>query len=408
MNSVPRTRSRRLLSSAAIGTLVFTIAACGGGGSGDGDTVVIGYTGPLSGGGAAYGENVKIGLEMAVDDLNDDGVEVDGKPVTLELKSLDDKYAPSTAASNAQRLADQDKAPVVVSPNAGAIKAIQQINSGRSNFLISAYTSDPAIVQSDNPLTMMIPPNFESYASEFTETGMKHGGMKHGGKKLALLGTQSEYGQQWTKSITDAWKEAGGSVGGDNSVDYATVSDFAGPVSKALADKPDAIFVGGPSQPTALIMEEARKQGFEGSFLVMDQAKLDEMATVAKIDNLTNSVGVLPVSEYEDPGTKDFIDKFADKAGDKKVPTSETALNYQGIAIIAKAMEVSGSTDDPEKIRASISDALPEVDDKYKVNGFPDEITDQGHLLNPNLEATYLDDDGEYTKVPIDQVSDAK
>ncbi|WP_210602481.1 ABC transporter substrate-binding protein [Brevibacterium oceani] len=404
MNSVPRTRSRRLLSSAAIGTLVFTIAACGGGGSGDGgDTVVIGYTGPLSGGGAAYGENVKIGLEMAVDDLNDDGVEVDGKPVTLELKSLDDKYAPSTAASNAQRLADQDKAPVVVSPNAGAIKAIQQINSGRSNFLISAYTSDPAIVQSDNPLTMMIPPNFESYAAEFTETGMKHGG-----KKLALLGTQSEYGQQWTKSITDAWKEAGGSVGGDNSVDYATVSDFAGPVSKALADKPDAIFVGGPSQPTALIMEEARKQGFEGSFLVMDQAKLDEMATVAKIDNLTNSVGVLPVSEYEDPGTKDFIDEFADKAGDKKVPTSETALNYQGIAIIAKAMEVSGSTDDPEKIRASISDALPEVDDKYKVNGFPDEITDQGHLLNPNLEATYLDDDGEYTKVPIDQVSDAK
>ncbi|WP_166972410.1 ABC transporter substrate-binding protein [Brevibacterium atlanticum] len=403
MNSVPRTRSRRLLSSAAIGTLVFTIAACGGGGSGDGDTVVIGYTGPLSGGGAAYGENVKIGLEMAVDDLNEDGVEVDGTPVTLELKSLDDKYAPSTAASNAQRLADQDKAPVVVSPNAGAIKAIQQINSGRSNFLISAYTSDPAIVQSDNPLTMMIPPNFESYASEFTETAMKHGG-----KKLALLGTQSEYGQQWTKSITDAWEQAGGSVGGDNSVDYATVSDFAGPVSKALADKPDAIFVGGPSQPTALIMEEARKQGFEGSFLVMDQAKLDEMATVAKIDDLTNSVGVLPVSEYEDPGTKDFIDKFSDKTGDKKVPTSETALNYQGIAIIAKAMEVAGSTDDPEKIRESISDALPEVDDKYKVNGFPDEITDEGHLLNPNLEATYLDKDGEYTKVPIDQVSDAK
>src|SRR5699024_451731 len=189
------------------------------------------------------------------------GVEVDGSPITLELKSLDDKYAPSTAASNAQRLADQDDAPVVVSPNAGAIKAIQQINDGRSNFLSSAYpsataigppgkplmlmtacTSDPAIVQSGNPLTMMIPPNFESYAAEFTETAMKHGG-----KKLALLGTQSEYGQQWTKSITDAWKDAGGKIGGDNSIDYATVSDFAGPVSKALAEKPDAIFVGGPS-----------------------------------------------------------------------------------------------------------------------------------------------------------------
>lgn len=249
----------------------------------------------------------------------------------------------------------------------------------------------------------MIPPNFNSYAKPFTEQAMKHGG-----KKLALLGTQSEYGQQWTKSITDAWKDAKGEVGGDNSIDYATVSDFAGPVSKALSEKPDAIFVGGPSQPTALIMEEARKQGFEGSFLVMDQAKLDEMATVADIKDLVNSVGVLPVSEYDDPGTKDFLTHFADKAGDEKVPTSETALNYQGIAIIAKAMELAGTTDDPEKIRESIGDALPEVDDKYKVNGFPTEITDEGHLLNPDLEATYLNKDEKYTKVPIEQVSDKK
>jgi branched-chain amino acid transport system substrate-binding protein len=229
-----------------------------------------------------------------------DGVEVDGKPVTLELKALDDKYVPSTAASNAQRLADQDKAPVVVSPNAGAIKAMQQINSGRSNFLISAYTSDPAIVQSDNPLTMMIPPNFESYADEFTETGMRN----TAGRSSHCWERRANTASSGPSRSPNAWTEAGGTVGKDNSVDYATVSDFAGPVSKALAEKPDAIFVGGPSQPTALIMEEARKQGFKGSFLVMDQAKLDEMATVTKIDNLTNSVGVLPVSEYEDPGTR--------------------------------------------------------------------------------------------------------
>ncbi|MDN6530190.1 MAG: ABC transporter substrate-binding protein, partial [Brevibacterium sp.] len=124
-----------VLAAAVISTFALTLGACGGGGgSGDsgGDSVVIGYTGPLSGGGAAYGENVQTGLQMAVDDLNEDGLEVDGKKITIELKSLDDKYAPSTAASNAQRLADQDKAPVVVSPNAGAIKAIQQINDGRS------------------------------------------------------------------------------------------------------------------------------------------------------------------------------------------------------------------------------------------------------------------------------------
>ena len=404
MISLPRRASRTVLAAAVVGTFALSLSACGDSGDSGGDeSVVIGYTGPLSGGGAAYGENVKLGLEMAVEDLNKDGLKVDGKDVTIELKSLDDKYAPSTAASNAQRLADQDKAPVVFSPNAGAIKAIQQLNDGRSKFLIGAYTSDPAIVQSDNPLTMMIPPNFESYATEFTEQAMDNGG-----KKLALLGTESEYGQQWTKSITDAWKDADGKIGKDNSIDYATVSDFAGPVSKALSEKPDSIFVGGPSQPTALIMEEARKQGFKGSFVVMDQAKLDEMATVTKLKNLTNSVGVLPVQEYEDPGTEDFLKKIAEKTSKDKVATSETALNYQSVAIVAKAMEVAGTTSDPEKIRAAIPDALGEVDEKYKVNGFPTEISEQGHLVNDGLEATYLNKDEEYKKIPIEQVSDTK
>ncbi|GAA1842499.1 ABC transporter substrate-binding protein [Brevibacterium marinum] len=404
MISFSRRVSRPVLAAAVIGTFALTLGACGSSGdSGGDDSVVIGYTGPLSGGGAAYGENVQTGLQMAVDDLNEDGLEVDGKKVTIELESLDDKYAPSTAASNAQRLADQDEAPVVVSPNAGAIKAIQQINNGRSKFLIAAYTSDPAIMQVDNPLTMMIPPNFESYAAPYTEQGMKHGG-----EKLALLGTQSEYGQQWTEAITDEWEKAGGEIGSDNSVDYATVSDFAGPVSKALAEKPDSIFVGGPSQPTALIMEQARKQGFEGSFLVMDQAKLDEMATVTEIENLTNSIGVLPVKEYDDPGNRDFLKKYADVAGDDKVATSETALNYQSVAVIAKAMEVAGTTSEPEKIRAAIPDALSQVDDKYKVNGFPTEITGQGHLMNPELEVTHLDENEKYVKVPVDQVSDVK
>lgn len=155
-------------------------------------------------------------------------------------------------------------------------------------------------------------------------------------------------------------------------------------------------------------MEEARKQGYDGSFLVMDQAKLDEMATVTKLKNLTNSVGVLPVREYEDPGTEDFLKKFAEKTSKDKVPTSETALNYQSVAIVVKAMEVASTTTDPEEIRAAIPDALDKVDDKYKVNGFPTEISEQGHLVNPELEATYLNKDEEYVKVPIEQVSDTK
>lgn len=404
MPATPRTLVRTSLSAAVVSALALGLAACGGSsGGGKGEDVVIGYTGPMSGGGAAYGENVKLGLDMAVAQLNKQGVKIDGKDVKVALKSLDDKYVPSTAATNAQRLADQDKAAVVFSPNAGAIKAMQQVNDGRSKFLIGAYTSDPAIMQSGNKLTAMFPPNFESYAKPFTKKLMGEGD-----KKLALLGTQSEYGQQWTKSLKRSWTKAGGTVGKDNSVDYATVSDFSGPVSKALAEKPDAIFVGGPSQPTALIMEEARKQGFKGGFFVMDQAKLDEMATVTKKQNLTDSVGVLPVSEYDDPGTKDFLKTFKDKTDGKKVATSETALNYQGLAAIVKAMEVAGTSSDPDKIRAALPKAVGKVDDAFKVQTFPTKVSAQGHLLADELQAAYLDKKGKYQKIDVPQQSDTK
>ncbi len=396
--------ARRALSLATISALALGLTACGGGGSGSGgDKIVVGYTGPLSGGGAAYGENVKLGLELAVDKLNDMGVEIDGKKATVELKSLDDKYVPSTAATNSQRLADQDKAAVVFSPNSGAIKAMQQVNDGRSKFLIGAYTSDPAIMRTGNKLTVMFPPNFESYADPFTKKLMEGGA-----KKLALLGTQSEYGQQWTKRVTESWKQAGGTVGGDNSIDYATVSDFASPVSKALAEKPDSIFVGGPSQPTALIMEEARKQGFKGSFYVMDQAKLDEMEKITDPKNVTNSVGVLPVSQYDDPGTKDFLEAFKKKTDGKKVATSETSLNFQGMAAVVKAMEVAGTSSDPEKIREAMPEAVTKVDKSFNVQAFPTKVTDGGHLINPDLQAGYLDKDGKYQKFPVPQVPDDK
>ena len=397
----PLSPLRRIVAGVSVIGLAAGLTACGGGAGSGGDTVVLGYTGPLSGGGAAYGENVKVGLEAAVEKVNEEGVEIDGKKVTIELKSLDDKYVPSTAATNAQRLADQDKASVVFSPNSGAIKALQQVNDGRSKFVIGAYTSDPAILATGNKLTLMIPPNFKSYAAPFTKKLMDGGA-----KKIGLLGTQSEYGQQWTKAIKAEWTKAGGTVGADNSIDYATVSDFASPVSKALAEKPDSIFVGGPSQPTALIMEEARKQGFTGSFFVMDQAKLDEMAKITDPKNLVNSVGVMPVTEYDDPGTKGFLEQFDKKTGGKKVATSESSLNFEFVGVMVKAMEIAGTSSDPDKIRAAVPEALGKVSDAFKVQSLPTEVSEQGHMTNPELNAAYLNPEGKYERVAIPQVSD--
>ncbi len=388
-------------------TMAFAVTACGGSGGsgdsggsggsgGDGQTATIGYSGPLSGGAALYGQNALDGINMAVKDLNEDKIEIDGEPVTFEVESLDDQYLPDEAATNAQRLVQQNGAPVVFIPHSGGIFAAQEINDSRNEFLIGAYSSDPAILEQENDLTMMIPPRFDSYMKPFAETTMQDFG-----GKLGLVPTESEYGLEWTDYITDEWESQGGEVLSNNGVDYTTTTDYASPVSQALSENPDVLFVGGPSQPTALVMEEAREQGFEGGFMVMDQAKFSEMEGFTDFDNFNGSTGVLPVIESDSPGIDQFIEKYNKQVTDERPVVSEVAYNYQAMHIVAQAMKLAGTTEDPQEIRESIEPAIEEVSDEYKVANFPTSFTEDGHLEGP-VTATYIQEE-EYTPLEIPQ-----
>ncbi|GAA2005371.1 ABC transporter substrate-binding protein [Brevibacterium samyangense] len=393
--------SKRILTltTAALAVLGLTLAACSGGGSGSGGgTITIGYSGPLSGGAAAYGQNALDGLEMAVQTINEQGVTVNGESYTVEVASLDDQYLPNNAATNAQRLVEQDDASVVFIPHSGGILAAQQLNAGRTPFVIGAYSSDPAILETGNELSVMIPPNFESYATPFVQETMSRYG-----KKLGLIGTQSEYGQNWASLVTEEWGAQGGEVLTNNGVDYSTVTDFASTVSKALAEQPDVIFVGGPSQPTALVIAEARKQGFEGGFIVMDQAKFEEMELITDPANLVGSVGVRPLRDGDDPGVADFVERYTAEITDERPATSEVGYHFQTLAIMVKAMEVAGTTDDPAAIHDAVQEALGQVDDVFKVSQFPDRMTEGGHLIADDLLAVYVDEGNALTTFPIPQ-----
>lgn len=395
---------RRKLALSPLILAAFFLAACGGGsggggegGSGDGGEVVnIGYSGPLSGGASLYGENVLEGIQMAVADLNEEGVEIDGQPVTFEISSLDDRYLPNEAATNAQRLVQQEDAAVVFIPHSGGIFAAQSINADRNEFLLGAYSSDPAILEQENPLTMMIPPRFDNYMEPFVGTTMDEFG-----DSLGLIPTESEYGQEWTDQVTEEWENQGGEVLSNNGVDYATTTDYAGPVTQALSEDPDVLFVGGPSQPTALVIEEARGQGFEGGFIVMDQAKVEEMEEFTSEENINGSVGVMPLIESTEAGTEDFVARYEEEISEDRIPVSEVGYNYQAMHVVAKAMELADSTDDPQAIRENIEPALAEVEDEYKVINFPDGFTEEGHLAGP-VVATFVED-GEYTELEVPQ-----
>lgn len=332
----------------------------------DSDRVVnIGYSGPLSGAAAYYGENTLSGLEMAIEEINEEGFEVNGETYNINLVTLDDQYLPNETASNAKRLVQEHDTPIIYTPHSGGIAALQVFNE-EDNFIIGAYSSEPSITAQGNSLTVRIPPTYDGYIEPFTTYTMERFG-----NKLAALPPVTQYGKDWAEALIPHWEEQGGEVVYNGSIDFSKDADFFTLLTNALEENPDALFIGGASEQTAIVAQQARELGFEGGFMVMDQAKLDEMKNITETyEELEGSIGTMPLVDSDFPGTPQFVEKY--NAEYDKDPGSEAGFHYVSMYIFVEAMKAAGNVDDPEVIHEHIQaglDSLPEDKKVYEIPG---------------------------------------
>ncbi|MCC2673125.1 MAG: putative type branched chain amino acid transport system, periplasmic component [Ramlibacter sp.] len=338
------------------------------------DVVKIGYSGPLSGGAALYGKNVLDGMQMAVNEINAAGLEVGGKKVKLEIVALDDKYNPSETAINAQRLVQEHKTSAILTPHSGGTFALQTNNEAQKYLLLS-YTSVPQVTARGNKLTLRIPPEFTTYIQPF----VKHAMSKYG-KNLAIAAADHDYAKAWMAAFKPAWEAAGGKIVAENPMSYNKSADFYSGVSRVMAAKPDVMFIGGASEPTALVAKQARELGFKGGFVIIDQAKMDEMAKViGGYGPLEGSIGVLPLVDDSAPDSRAFVQRFQ-KAYPGRTPSSEVSLNYTTVHATALAMKLAGTTTDAAAIRANLDKAMKQLPPASNPHGL-DGVDEKGGSL---------------------------
>jgi branched-chain amino acid transport system substrate-binding protein len=367
-----------LLMFSVIFVLIFGLAACSGSSntsgegdqkegdskSGDSGTVNIGYTGPLSGPAAFYGERTLNGIKMAAEEINSaGGFEVDGKNYKLNIVALDDKYLPNESGSNAKRLVQENKTPIIFTPHSGGVFALQVFNQ-LDKFIIGAYTSEPKVSDVGNKLTVRIPPRYDGYLKPFTDYAMEKFG-----KNIAFLPTASQYGKDWSEALEKHWEKEGGKIVHNSAIDFAKETDFFTLITNALKENPDVLFIGGPSEPTAKVAKQARELGFKGGFIVMDQAKFDEMTAITgSYDLLNGAIGVMPLIESSAAAVPDYVKKYNEKYGEN--PGSEAGLNYIATHIFVEAMKAAGSVDDAEKIQAAMQKGVENIPDNTKTYEF--------------------------------------
>ena len=315
------------------------------------DVVKIGYSGPLSGGAALYGRNVLDGMQMAATEINAAGLQIGGKPYTLEIVALDDKYNPSETAINARRLVQEHKTPAILCPHSGGGLAMQTTNEQQKVLLLS-YTSVPQVIARGNKLTIRIPPEFTSYIPPFIDYSMATFG-----KNVGIASADHDYGKAWVNAFKPEWEKAGGKIVSENLMSYNRSADFYSGVSRTLSGKPDVLFIGGASEPTALVIKQARELGFKGGFMIIDQAKMDEIARVlGSYEMLEGAIGVLPLVDDTGEKARAFVQRYKAIHPDR-FPSSEVSFNYAAVHATVTAMKLANSPSDATAIRAQMNQA---------------------------------------------------
>src|SRR5215468_5775750 len=187
------------------------------------EVVKIGFASPLTGPQANYGKDNQNGAQMAIDELNAQGVTIGGKPVKFQLVAEDDQADPKQGPIIAQRLADAKVAGVVGHFNSGVTIPASRVYSEAGVPELSVSTNVKYTHQGFKTAFRLMADD-DKQGTALGEYAVK----KLGYKRLAVVDDATAYGQGLADEFEKAVKASGGQIvkrehTNDKAVDFAAV-----------------------------------------------------------------------------------------------------------------------------------------------------------------------------------------
>lgn len=230
------TKGFKLLAATAAITAGF---AFGPAHAADNTVVKLGFAAPLTGPQSHYGEDMKNGLALALEEANKQNIQLDGKPAKFELVSRDDQADPRTAVQVAQQIVDEDVNGMLGHFNSGTTIPASSVYNDAGLPQIAMATSPEYTDQGyDTTFRMMTSDTQQGAAAgQFIVNDL-------GAKTVALIDDRTAYGQGLADQVAKAVEAAGGKV---IAREYTTdkANDFTSILTNIKSKQPAAIFFGG-------------------------------------------------------------------------------------------------------------------------------------------------------------------
>lgn len=344
----------------ALGLLVGILAGCSGGSnttSGGSDTIKIGANLELTGGVASYGSGILEGLELAVEEINKEGI--DGKKI--ELVKFDNKSDAAEATSGALKLISQDKVSAIVgaATSTNTLAQVQIAQENKVPVVSPSGTNLDITYKKDKPedeegvlndfmfRTCFIDPFQGKIAGNFAAKDLNV-------KEAAIMiDSASDYAKGLAASFQSAFEENGGKVIGQEAY-IAKDTDFRAILTRLKSKNPDFVYVPGYYEEVGLILKQAREIGLDVPFMGGDGWDSPTLAEIAGADPLNNTFITNHYSSGDtDPRIQEFVKAFEAKY--KKTPDAFNALGYDTGYLLADAIKRAGGGDS-EKIKVALEE----------------------------------------------------
>ena len=345
--------------------------------------VEVATAGPMTGGDAIFGEQMKRGAEMAVKDINAAGGLL-GKKLKLEIG--DDQCEPKQALPVANSFV-QKKVIFVAGHYCSGVSIPASAVYAENNIMqITPASTNPRLTDEAKAKGWKTVARSCGRDDIQGVVAGKFLAATYKGKKIAILHDKTPYGQ----GIADETKKNMNAAGVQEAL-YDSFQkgdkDYTALVSKMKQMGIDVVYVGSYHTETGLLIKQAREQGYGAQFVSEDALVTDEFWKIAGPagEGLIMTFAPDPIGN---PNAKKVVDQFT-KEGYK--PEGYTLYTYAAFQVWAHAVKAANSFD-PQKVAAQIhGKTIPTVIGDLKYD-------DKGDVSNSEY-VWYKWHDGQYAQI---------
>ena len=269
---------KRLMSLGLAAVMAMSLTACGNSGSGDGasdskaadgqeagaegEVFVLGGIGPITGAGAAYGESVRNGAELAVKEINEAGG-INGYQVEFYFEDDENDAEKSVNAYNT--LKDKGMQMLVGTTTSKPCIAVGAESAADNMFQLTPSGSAVQCVENENVFRVCFsdPDQGKKSAEYIADNGLA--------KKIAIIyDSSSEYSDGIRETFVETAEEKGLEIVASEAFTADSNTDFSVQLDKAKEAGAELVFLPIYYQEASIILKQASDKDFHPMFFGCD------------------------------------------------------------------------------------------------------------------------------------------